>query len=50
MLLPQEADRRILSQTQPFTIADTETIALTQCQGLLSHQRSMPDGRSTDSL
>jgi molybdopterin molybdotransferase len=33
MLLPQEADRRILSQTQPFTAADTETIALTQCQG-----------------
>jgi molybdopterin molybdotransferase len=33
MLLPQEADRRILSQTQPFTVADTEIIALTQCQG-----------------
>jgi molybdopterin molybdotransferase len=33
MLLPQEADRRILSQTQPFTAADTEIIALDQCQG-----------------
>jgi molybdopterin molybdotransferase len=33
MLLPQEADRRILSQTQPFTSTDTETIPLTQCQG-----------------
>jgi molybdopterin molybdotransferase len=33
MLLPQEADRRILSHTQPFTTADTETIALDQCQG-----------------
>ncbi len=33
MLLPQEADRRILDHTQPFTPADTETIPLTQCQG-----------------
>jgi molybdopterin molybdotransferase len=33
MLLPQEADRRILSQTQPFTTADTEIIPLAQCQG-----------------
>jgi molybdopterin molybdotransferase len=33
MLLPQEADRRILSHTPPFTTADTEIIPLTQCQG-----------------
>jgi molybdopterin molybdotransferase len=33
MLLPQEADRRILDHTQPFTPAETETVPLTQCQG-----------------
>jgi molybdopterin molybdotransferase len=33
MLLPQEADRLILSHTQAFTPTDTETIPLTQCQG-----------------